>query len=68
MEHGRQYKYSIELDLKYGDGTAEKLSKLAREHHKFTVSELQQIISDASTQIAFYERLEAPQRGAQTRA
>ncbi len=63
MEHGNQYKYGLELDKKYGPGTADKLSKLAQEHHKFTVGELQEIISDASTQIAFYERTEAPRTG-----
>lgn len=52
--YGEQYKYANEVDLKYGTGTATKLAKLAATPHQFTIEELQQIISDARTQVDFY--------------
>ena len=54
---GEQYKYGLELDLKYGDGTAEKLSKMAQEYHKLTLDELNEIIESSKNAIAFYESL-----------
>jgi NinG protein len=44
FEHGRRYEYGLALDIKYGSGTAEKLSKLAQTHHSFTREELEEII------------------------
>lgn len=46
MEHGAQYKYGIELDLKYGIGTAQKLLKMAQEVKKFKTWELEEIIAN----------------------
>jgi len=54
---GEQYKYSIEIDLKYGTGTAKKLAKRAREYYKLTTGELEEIISDAKKEIAWYEKM-----------
>lgn len=45
---GEQYQYAKNIDLKYGDGTAEKLHNQRHIAHKLTVSELEQIISDAT--------------------
>jgi hypothetical protein len=44
---GEQYKYGKALDLKYGDGTAERLEKKAQEHHKLTIGELEEIIKES---------------------
>jgi hypothetical protein len=55
MKYGEQYKYGLALDAKYGAGTAAKLSKMAQESHQFTRGELEEIIADAKTLIAFYE-------------
>jgi hypothetical protein len=52
---GEQYEYARQLDLKYGDGTAEKLHNQRRQTHKLTISELEQIIADAKEAIKFYE-------------
>ena len=52
---GEQFKYSKALDLKYGDGTAEKLEKLAQEYHKLTIEELNDIISEAKNNVSYYE-------------
>lgn len=54
--YGEQYKYALAVDLKYGDGTAAKLAKMAKVPHQFTREELLQIIHDAKEGIAFYER------------
>jgi hypothetical protein len=54
FNHGEQYKYAIALDLKYGEGTAKKLSKMAQEYHKFTREELEEVIHDCREQIKFY--------------
>lgn len=56
FKQGNQYAYSIALDLKYGDGTAKKLHDQRFETHKFTRDELQEIIDDSKTQIAFYQK------------
>jgi hypothetical protein len=53
--NGEQYKYAIAVDLKYGDGTAKKLSEMAKESHQFTVEELQTIIDDAKEQVKYYQ-------------
>jgi hypothetical protein len=42
---GEQYLYGINIDKKYGDGTAEKLMNQRHLTHKFTVSELEEIIN-----------------------
>jgi hypothetical protein len=52
---GEQFKYSKALDLKYGNGTAEKLEKLAQEYHKLTIEELNDIISEAKNNVSYYE-------------
>ena len=52
---GEQFKYSKALNLKYGDGTAEKLEKLAQEYHKLTIEELNDIISEAKNNVSYYE-------------
>lgn len=52
---GEQLKYARALDLKYGDGTADKLEAMARIPRSFTIEELQQIVHDAKEEIAFYE-------------
>ena len=54
--NGEQYKYGLNVDLKYGTGTAKKLMKMSAVPHQFTTEELQQIIDDAKTAIAFYEK------------
>lgn len=48
---GEQYIYGKNLDLKYGDGTAEKLHNQRRQTHKLTIDELEQIIKDAKEYI-----------------
>ena len=56
FKQGEQYLYSKNLDAKYGDGTADAL--MAKRHltHKFTVTELEEIIQDAKTQIEWYQK------------
>lgn len=58
FKQGNQYEYAIQLDLKYGEGTAKKLHDRRFETHSFTREELEQIISDAKTQIEYYENQE----------
>lgn len=58
LNHGEQYKYSLAVDLKYGDGTAQKLLDMAKVSHRFTVDELQEIIDNANEGIKFYEHQE----------
>jgi hypothetical protein len=48
---GEQYEYARQLDLKYGDGTAEKLHNQRHINHKLTITELEQIIADAQEYI-----------------
>lgn len=55
---GEQYKYSLALDRKYGEGTSARLHKAAASLHQFTVEELQGIIQDSKTQIKYYEEHE----------
>lgn len=52
---GEQVRYARAIDLKYGDGTAEKLEKMAKEPRVFTIPELEQIIHDAKEEIKWYE-------------
>jgi len=56
FKQGEQYLYSKNLDAKYGDGTADAL--MAKRHltHKFTITELEEIIQDAKTQIEWYQK------------
>lgn len=54
---GEQYEYARQLDMKYGDGTAEKLHNQRRQTHKLTVTELEQIIADAQEYIKELEEL-----------
>lgn len=60
---GEQYKYSVAVDLKYGEGTA--IALMARRHlsHKFMRDELEQIIHDAKTCIEYYKREEEANHG-----
>lgn len=53
---GEQYKYSIALDLKYGDGTAKRLHQRAQEVKKVSIQELEEIINEAKEAIKFYEK------------
>jgi hypothetical protein len=55
FKQGEQYLYSKALDMKYGNGTAEELMSRRFETHKFTTTELEEIIHDAKEQIKFYE-------------
>lgn len=56
FKYGEQYAYSIALDKKYGDGTAEKLWNQRHSVHKFTITELESIIEEANEQIKFYAK------------
>lgn len=56
FKQGNQYAYAVNLDLKYGEGTAKKLHDQRFTTHKWTVPELEQVIHDANVQIAFYEK------------
>lgn len=51
---GEQYAYAKAVDKLYGDGTADALFARRTETHKFTVEELEQIISDSKAQVRFY--------------
>ncbi len=53
---GEQIKYARALDLKYGDGTAKELERLAHIPHQWTKEELLEIIKDAKTEVEFYEK------------
>ena len=52
---GEQYLYAKAVDLKYGDGTADKLHKMARDGvgQKFPTSRLLEIIEDTKTLIDY---------------
>lgn len=54
---GEQYKYSLALPLKYGDGVVEELVSLAKIHHPFKSDELHSIIDRFQKEIDFYESL-----------
>jgi hypothetical protein len=53
---GEQYKYSLALDMKYGDGTAAKLAKQSKETFKVTREFLEGVIKDAKTEVDFYTK------------
>lgn len=53
---GEQLRYSRELDLKYGLGTAKELEKLSKVDHQFTQGELIQIINDAKEEVRWFEK------------
>jgi hypothetical protein len=55
FKQGDQYNYAIQLDLKYGDGTAKKLHDRRFETHKFTAQELLDIIAEAKENILSME-------------
>lgn len=52
---GEQYEYARQLDLKYGNGTAEELHNQRHINHKLTITELEQIIEYAQEQVKEYE-------------
>ena len=54
-KYGELYTYGKELDLKYGDGTAEKLHNRRFETHKFTIQELEEIIQEAKENLSAYD-------------
>ena len=54
MRYGEQYAYARALDLKYGDGTADKLHAQRFSTHSFTRDELQKIIDEAKESINLY--------------
>lgn len=54
---GEQYKYSLAVDMKYGDGTALKLFNAARQDFRPNRAFLDEIIETAKTEIAFYEAM-----------
>lgn len=51
FKQGNQYAYAKALDLKYGDGTADRLHDRRFETHKFSIGELEDIISEAKANI-----------------
>lgn len=57
MQQGEQYKFSRFIDDYYGEGTADELMQKRHTSHKLTISELEQIISDAKEYIKHYESL-----------
>ena len=52
---GEQYRYAKALEMKYGDGTAEKLEKRAREYYKLTTDELLGIIDEAKANLKYFD-------------
>ena len=52
---GEQFKYSQVLEYKYGDGTAKRLQKLAKQEHPFSKEELVQVIADCQNYILHCE-------------
>jgi len=56
FKSGEQYLYSKAIDLKYGTGKAEELMSRRFETHKFTTTELEEIIHDSQEQIRWYEK------------
>jgi hypothetical protein len=50
FRYGEQYKYAKALDIKYGEGTADKLVAKALEPHKFLPDELIEIAVKAKEQ------------------
>lgn len=56
---GEQIKYARALDLKYGDGTAQRLEEMSAVPKQWTIPELEKIIKDSKEQIKLYEKREA---------
>ena len=56
MHQGRQYEFGMALDALYGPHTAKEMHDLAKVPHQFTRDELLQIISDAKTEVDYYEK------------
>lgn len=56
--YGEQYLYAKALDIKYGEGTAERLAARRVLVHNFTRNEFEQIITDAKTCVAYYQQNE----------
>ena|SRR3990167_1431655 len=54
---GEQYKYSLAVNEKYGEGVAEQLAINAQKTVKFTIADFEKIIEDAKQEIAYYESL-----------
>ena len=48
FKSGDLYQYAKQLDLKYGDGTAEKLHAQRKQTHKLTIDELNEVIENAN--------------------
>lgn len=59
FKSGDQYQYAKNLDLKYGDGTAEKLHGQRNISHKLTKEELETIIKDSKEYIKEMEQWQA---------
>jgi len=55
MQYGQQYRFANFIDDFYGDGTAKRLEKEAREPHPFTREELEQVIHDSKEYIRAYQ-------------
>lgn len=53
-KYGEQYKYAQEVDLKFGQGTADRLYAQRHTSHKFTIQELQDIIEEAKANVQDY--------------
>lgn len=51
MKHGDLYQYAKQLDLKHGDGTADRLHNQRSEYFKLTEEFLQKVIDDAKAYI-----------------
>ncbi len=51
FNEGEQYAYSIQLDGKYGDGTAKKLYKEKNKFKKFAIKELEGMIEHYKNEV-----------------
>lgn len=54
MHQGRQYEFAKQLDLMYGDGTADKMYQLSKQGHQFTEEQLKVIIERSKEEVASY--------------
>lgn len=52
---GEQFKYGLAIDMKYGDGTAVKLFKKAKQEVRITRALLESVINEATEEIKWYE-------------
>ncbi len=57
MQQGRQFEFGVQLDLLYGDGTANRMFKESKLLHQFNAEELTEIINYAKEQVKFYESM-----------